>query len=72
MCCASQVVYFGNVRGLPVGDVRLLRDRLIAVPAGSALIGPAYKRAIRFGGVCGGGITIMSIQNLVVGTRYAI
>ena len=55
-----------------MGDVRLLRDRLIAVPAGSALIGPAYKRAIRFGGVCGGGITIMSIQNLVVGTRYAI
>jgi len=51
-----------------VGDVRLMRDRLIAVPAGSALVGPYYKRAIRYGGVSGG-VTIQSIQNLVVGTR---
>lgn len=63
------MTYFGNVRGLPVGDVRLMRDRLIAVPTGSALVGPHFKRAIRYGGVSGG-VTIQSIQNLVVGTRY--
>lgn len=64
----AQANYFGNLKGLPVGDIRLVRDRLIAVPEGSALIGPHYKRAIRIGGVSGG-ITIESIQNLVVGTR---
>jgi hypothetical protein len=65
-----QVTYFGNLKGLPVGDVRALsRDRVVAVPQGSALVLPLMKRAIRFGGVSGG-ITIQSIQSLVVGTRY--
>jgi hypothetical protein len=58
------------VKGLPVGDVRLVRDRLVAVPVGSALVAPQFKRAIRIGGVSGS-ITIQSIQNLVVGARYA-
>lgn len=65
----TQVSYFGNVKGLPVGDVRLVRNNFVAVPQGSALIPPLFKRAIRFGNICGG-ISIHSIQNLVVGTRY--
>lgn len=62
-------MYHGNLRGLPVGDVRLVRDKLIAVPQGQALVPPLFKRAIKIGGV-NGGISIQSIQNLVVGARY--
>ena len=54
---------------MPVGDVRLMsRDRLVAVPLGSALVPPLFKRAIRIGGVSGS-ISVQSIQTLVVGTR---
>jgi hypothetical protein len=63
------VTYFGNLKGLPVGDLRLVRDRTIAVPQGSALVPPLFKRSIRIGRVSGG-ISIQSIQNLVVGARY--
>ena len=53
-----------------MGDVRLMsRDRLVAVPLGSALVPPLFKRAIRIGGVSGG-VAIQSIQTLVVGTRW--
>jgi hypothetical protein len=45
-----------------------VRDRIIAVPQGSALVPPLFKRSIRIGGVSGG-ISIQSIQNLVVGAR---
>ena len=63
------MTYFGNLKGLPVGDVRLSRDRIVAVPSGSVLLPPLFKRAIRIGGVSGS-ISIQSIQTLVVGTRY--
>jgi len=45
----------------PVGDMRLLsKDRLVAVPIGSILLSPSFKRVVRFGNTSGG----ISIHNI--------
>lgn len=45
----------------PVGDMRLLsKDRLVAVPMGSLLLSPGFKRVVRFGNTSGG----ISIHNI--------
>lgn len=45
----QQVSYYGNAKGLPVGDVRLIsRDKIVASPAGTALLPPSLRRILRY------------------------
>jgi hypothetical protein len=50
-----KVIFPGNIRSLPVGDIRLLfRDRIVAVPCGSVIIPSLNKQAIKIGLANGG------------------
>ncbi|KAJ1421572.1 BEACH domain-containing protein [Ochromonadaceae sp. CCMP2298] len=65
----AQVLFPGNVRGLPVGDVRIVRgDRLVAVPSGSALVPPLFRRAVRIGPYAGA-VSMHSIHPALAGAR---
>ena len=41
------------MKGLPIGDIRLIRDKVITCPIGSVLIPPICRKTVKIGGSAG-------------------